>query len=74
MGWLGSALLVVSLLQTKFTRFRVLNTLSCLILIVYNVWIVSWPMVGMNVMLVVINVVYLLRSQRARGVNGSGAR
>ena len=54
-GWFGSALLVVSLLQTRVMRFRVLNAAASAVLIGYNLAIQVWPMVGLNVVLVGIN-------------------
>ena len=65
-GWLGSAILVVSLLQTQLLRLRVINLLGCLVLIAYNGLAHVWPMVGLNVVLAVINVVQLTRSLRER--------
>lgn len=65
-GWLGSAILVVSLLQTRVTRLRVINLVGCLVLIGYNAVVGVWPMVGLNVVLAVINVVYLWRMSRSR--------
>ncbi|MGK5739819.1 hypothetical protein [Micromonospora sp. URMC 103] len=59
LGWGGSAVLVWSLLQARILRLRALNLLGCLILIVYNAALQVWPMVGLNVVLVVINVWYL---------------
>jgi hypothetical protein len=58
-GWAGSALLVWSLLQTRILRLRVLNLLGCLVLIFFNGALRVWPMVGLNVVLAVINLVYL---------------
>jgi hypothetical protein len=61
LGWGGSALLVFSLLQARVLRFRTLNLLACLILIVFNALIGVWPMVGMNAVLSVINVWFIVR-------------
>ena len=60
-GWTGSALLVWSLLQTAILRLRALNLVGCLILIGYNGAVRVWPMVGLNAVLTVINVVHLYR-------------
>lgn len=63
-GWFGSALLVVSLVQTRVMRFRVLNAAASAVLIGYNLAIEVWPMVGLNTVLVGINtwiIVGLLR-------------
>jgi len=61
LGWLGSALLIFSLLQARVLRFRVLNTLACLVLIVFNAALDVWPMVAMNVVLAGINLWFIRR-------------
>lgn len=66
LGWLGSALLVFSLLQTRVLRFRVLNLAACLSLVVFNSLVQVWPMVGMNVATSAINVWFLVRLLRER--------
>ena len=65
-GWLGSAVLVFSLLQARILRLRVLNTVACVILVVFNALVGVWPMVAMNVVLVAINLGVLLRLLRRR--------
>jgi len=61
LGWGGSALLVFSLLQARVLRFRTLNLVACLILIVFNALIGVWPMVGMNAVLSAINIWFIVR-------------
>ena len=65
-GWGGSALVVLSLLQTRILRLRLLNLIGCVILVGFNAAIGVWPMVGMNAVLGVINVVHLWRLLRHR--------
>jgi hypothetical protein len=65
-GWAGSALLVWSLLQTRILRLRLLNLVGCLVLIFFNGALRVWPMVGLNVVLAIINVVYLRRLWKTR--------
>jgi len=65
-GWFGSALLVVSLVQTRVMRFRVLNAAASAVLTGYNLAIAVWPMVGLNVVLVGINLVIIWRLVRRR--------
>lgn len=67
LGWFGSALLVFSLLQARILRLRVLNTVACLILVVFNALIAVWPMVAMNVVLAAINLWFIARMLRERG-------
>ena len=64
-GWLGSGLLVFSLLQTRILRFRILNLAACLSLVLFNVLIQVWPMVGMNVATSSINVWFLVKGEEA---------
>lgn len=54
-GWLGSALLVYSVMQARVLRFRVLNLAACVVLTGYNAALEIWPMVAMNIALLVIN-------------------
>ena len=54
-GWFGSALLIVSVMQARLLRFRVLNLLACVVLTGFNAAIEIWPMVAMNVALCLIN-------------------
>ena len=36
LGWAGSALLIYSIMQARVLRFRVLNLIACLVLVVFN--------------------------------------
>jgi hypothetical protein len=65
-GWFGSALLVVSLLQTRVMRLRVLNSAASAVLVGYNAALGVWPMVAMNVVLVGINLTVIWRMVRGR--------
>jgi len=65
-GWGGSALVVASLLQARILRLRVLNLIGCVVLVFFNLAIQVWPMVGMNAVLAVINLVHLWRLLRHR--------
>jgi hypothetical protein len=61
LGWAGSALLIFSLMQARVLRFRVLNLVACLILVVFNALLEIWPMVAMNVVLSAINLWFIRR-------------
>lgn len=65
-GWTGSAILVISLLQARVLRLRLINLLGSLVLLVYNAIVEVWPMVGLNAVLSLINIVYLWKMLRAR--------
>lgn len=65
-GWAGSALLIISLLQTRVLRLRVLNTIACFVLIFFNAMVEVWPMVAMNVALAAINIYFIVQLLRER--------
>jgi hypothetical protein len=60
-GWCGSALLIVSVMQARLLRFRVLNLLACLVLTGFNAALGIWPMVAMNLALCAINLWHIRR-------------
>lgn len=60
-GWVGSGAVVFSLLQSNMLQLRVINMVACLMLVVYSVLIESWPMVGMNGAIALIDAYYLFR-------------
>jgi hypothetical protein len=60
-GWVGSAILVTSLLQSRLLRLRQLNLVASLLLTAYNLVLGVWPMVAMNIAIVAINVWHLTR-------------
>lgn len=65
-GWFGSVLLVVSLLQTRVMRLRVLNSAASAVLVGYNAALGVWPMVAMNAVLVCINLTVIAKMLRQR--------
>ena len=66
LGWAGSALLVFSLMQARVLRFRVLNTIACVVLVGFNWALGVWPMVAMNVVLSGINLWFIVKLLRDR--------
>lgn len=65
-GWTGSVLVVVSLMQARVLRFRVLNLAGAAIATAYNLAIDVWPFAAMNGAIAVIDVYWLLRLLRER--------
>lgn len=59
LGWAGSALLIYSIMQARVLRFRILNLIACLVLVVFNGILGIWPMVAMNVVLSAINIWFI---------------
>ena len=66
LGWAGSALLIYSLMQARVLRFRVLNLVASVVLVVFNALLGIWPMVAMNSALAGINLWFIGKLIRDR--------
>ncbi len=64
-GYLGSALVVVSMLMSSVVKLRVINTVGSVIFATYAVIIQSYPTALMNACLVAINIYNLVKLSRA---------
>ena len=60
-GWIGSALVIVSLTQARVLRFRLLNLAGAVLAVVYNLALSIWPFAAMNLVIAVIDVYWLRR-------------
>ena len=64
-GYLGSLLVLVSMLMTSVVRLRVINLIGSAVFAAYAILIRSYPTAFLNGCLVVINLVHLLRLRNA---------
>lgn len=64
LGWIGSALIVLSLTQQRIHRLRWLNLAASAMLVVFNALIGVPSMVALNVVLVGVNLAALVRLHR----------
>lgn len=65
-GWIGSILVVWSLMQARVLRFRWMNFAGAFVATVYNGVIGIWPFAFMNAAITVIDAYWLLRLYRER--------
>jgi hypothetical protein len=63
-GYLGSALVVVSLLMTRILRLRVIGLMGSVTFLVYGALINSVPIIVTNLVIVVINATFLWHATR----------
>ncbi|WP_028109185.1 hypothetical protein [Ferrimonas futtsuensis] len=63
-GYLGSALITVSLLSANVYFLRTFNSLGCLIMAGYGVAIEAYPVTLMNVICVLINLAQMAKARR----------
>ena len=65
-GWVGSGLVVLSLMQARVLRFRWMNLAGAVVATVYNAVFAIWPFAAMNGAIAVIDVYWLWRLLRER--------
>ena len=63
-GYLGSALVLVSFLMASVVKLRVINSIGGAIFAVYALIIQSYPTALMNICLVIINIYYLMKLRK----------
>ncbi len=66
-GYLGSILVIVSMLMTSVVKLRIINLIGSLIFTAYAVLIASYPTAFLNACLVIINVHQLRKLHRSAG-------
>ena len=60
-GYLGSLLVIVSMLMTSVVKLRVINTVGSVIFCGYALAIHSYPTAAMQVCLIIINIINLYK-------------
>lgn len=63
-GYLASALIVLSLAMRSVVRLRTISLIGSLVFVVYGVMIAAWPVVISNGIIAGLNVYYLVRELR----------
>lgn len=71
-GYIGTALVIVSMLMTSIFKLRIINICGSVISAIYSAMVSAWPIVVMNACLVIINLyqiaVYLKRHREFTAV------
>lgn len=62
LGYVASFLLLLAMTMTSVVKLRVLNTLGCILYIVYGLWIEAYPVAVMNAAIACVNLVHIGRS------------
>lgn len=65
-GYIGTVLILISMMMTSVVKLRLLNICGSVISAVYGALNGTWPVVLLNVSLVVINTVHLLRLRKEK--------
>ena len=62
-GYIGTALVITSMMMTSLVKLRVLNICGSVISMIYSFIGGAWPIVVMNLALIIINVVQLIKAR-----------
>ena len=60
-GYIGTALVIISMTMTSMFRFRVINICGGIISAIYSVFYGAWAVVVMNICLIAINIFHIIR-------------
>lgn len=63
-GYTGTALILISMMMTSVVKLRIINMSGSLISMIYAVVTNTWPVVILNLGLIIINTVQLVRLRR----------
>ncbi len=61
-GYLGSAIIAISLLLTNVNKLRYINSLGCAIMVTYALLISAYPVVLMNCICIIINLYHIVKA------------
>lgn len=61
-GYIGSGVIAISLLVANIRLLRYLNSVGCLIMVIYALLIEAYPVVLMNCICIMINVYHIVKS------------
>ncbi len=65
-GYIGTALVIISMLMTSLVRLRILNICGSLISIIYGILVQTYPTVLLNTVLIAVNLAQLIRVSRKK--------
>lgn len=65
-GYVGTVLVIVSMMMTSVLKLRIINVCGGIISMIYSIFYNAWPVVIMNACLIVINVFQTIRQLRRK--------
>lgn len=60
-GYLASALIVISLTMSSIVKLRIINSIGCALFVVYGISVGALPVAFSNVLIIFINLYYLFK-------------
>ncbi len=63
-GYIGTALVLVSMMMTSINKLRIFNIAGSVISMIYSIFVSAWPVVFLNLGMIIINVIQLIRAAK----------
>lgn len=67
LGYLGTALVLMSMAMTSLVKLRLFNMAGSLVSLIYALVIATWPVALLNAGMIAINSVQLVRHYKTKG-------
>lgn len=64
LGYIASATILLSMLMKDMKKFRIVNTVACLLFVIYATIRKDYPIVFLNATVVLINILFLIKSSK----------
>lgn len=64
-GYVGTALIVISMMMSSVKKLRILNMSGSVISVIYSALSDAWPIVVLNISLILINAFHLVKDHLA---------
>ncbi len=65
-GYLGTTLVIISMMMTSVTKLRIFNVSGAIVSTVYALLITAYPVALLNITLMLINLFHLIRAWRKK--------
>jgi hypothetical protein len=65
-GYLGSVLVAISLMMRSLVRLRAINSIGCLVFVIYGILIHAYPVAALNGFIFCVNTFFLIRMFRQK--------
>lgn len=61
MGYVSSIIVLISFLMSSVVKLRVINSIGCIVFVIYAILIKTYPTAFLNICLIAVNVYYLIK-------------
>ena len=60
-GYLASIVIAISLIMSDIIKLRIINTIGCVLFVIYGLSVGAYPVAFTNMLIVFINIYYLFK-------------